>query len=128
MKGRLGIAVAVASLVSAGALLAQQAPTKAPAPAVQGQQQAPTTQAAKPAVKPAARPLAANRPVAAKWTADQIKEAQEGLRRAKVYTGPANGMLGPATRRAIRAFQKAHAMKLTGALSESLLTALRAVP
>jgi peptidoglycan hydrolase-like protein with peptidoglycan-binding domain len=119
MKGRLAIAVAVASLVSAGALLAQQAPTKAPAPGAQGQQQAPAKQVA---VKPAPRPAAT------KWTADQIKEAQEGLKRAKVYTGPVNGMLGPATRRAIRAFQKAHQMKETGALSDTLLTALKAVP
>jgi peptidoglycan hydrolase-like protein with peptidoglycan-binding domain len=123
MKGRLAFAVAVASLVSAGALLAQQAPAKAQAPAAQGQQQqAPAAQAAKPAPKPAAKPAAA------KWSADQVKEAQEGLKRAKVYTGPVNGVLGPATRRAIRAFEKAHQMKQTGTLSDSLLTTLKAVP
>ncbi len=118
MRGRLAVAVAVVSLVSAGALLAQQAPPKAP-PVAQAK---PSTQAQQPQAKPAATPAAH------RWTADQIKEAQEGLKRAKVYTGPINGMLGPATRRAIRAFQKEHKLTESGELSDSLLTMLKAVP
>jgi peptidoglycan hydrolase-like protein with peptidoglycan-binding domain len=122
MKGRLAIAVAVVSMASAGALLAQQAPTK-PAAKPAATQAAPTAPAAQAQqAKPAAKPAAP------KWTSDQIKEAQEGLKRAKVYTGPVNGTLGPATRRAIRAFQKAHQMKQDGELSDSLITALKAVP
>ncbi len=130
MKGRLAVAVTVVSLFSAGALLAQQAPTKAPAKPAATQQAAPkpvaqakpSTQAQQPQAKPAAKPAAP------KWTSDQIKEAQEGLKRAKVYTGPVNGMLGPATRRAIRAFQKEHKLTENGELSDSLLTMLKAVP
>jgi peptidoglycan hydrolase-like protein with peptidoglycan-binding domain len=122
MRGKLAMVVGTLSFLSAGALLAQQAPTK-PATKPAATQAAPqatqATQQAKPAAHPAAAP---------KWSTDQIKEAQEGLKRAKAYTGPVNGVLGPSTRRAIRSFQKAHQMKQTGALSDSLLTALKAVP
>lgn len=118
MKARLAIAVVVASLVSAGALLAQQNPPKAPAKPAAAQPAAPQGQ--QPVAKPA--------PAAPKWTADQIKEAQEGLKRAKMYTGPVNGVLGAATQRAIRAFQKEHKLTVNGELSDSLLTMLKAVP
>jgi peptidoglycan hydrolase-like protein with peptidoglycan-binding domain len=119
MRGKLALVVGTLSFLSAGALLAQQAPTKPAAKPAATQPAAPAAQAQQ--AKPAATAAAP------KWTTDQIKEAQEGLKRAKVYTGPVNGVLGPATRRAIRAFQKAHQMKETGALSDSLLTALKAV-
>jgi peptidoglycan hydrolase-like protein with peptidoglycan-binding domain len=127
MKQRLAVALAVALLGSAGVLSAQQAPTKKPeakpaaaapaAPAAQTpapQTQAPTQQAAAKPAQPAA-----------KWTADQIKEAQEGLKRAKVYNGPVNGVLDSATRRAIRAYQRAHKLPVNGELSDSLLTMLK---
>jgi len=122
MRGKLALVVGALSFLSAGALLAQQAPTKPAAKPAAAQQTPPAAQAQQ--SKPAARPVAA----APKWSTDQIKEAQEGLKRAKVYTGPVNGVLGPSTRRAIRSYQKAHQMKETGALSDSLLTALKAVP
>ncbi len=118
MKGRLALVVGAVSLFSAGALLAQQAPVKPAAT----HQAAPKAVAQQPQAKPAAKPAAPT------WTADQIKEAQEGLKRAKAYTGPVNGMLGPSTRRAIRAFQKEHKLAENGQLSDSLLTMLKAVP
>lgn len=114
--------VGTVSLFSAGALLAQQAPPKAQAKPAATQQAAPKPAAQQPEAKPAPKPAAP------KWTADQIKEAQEGLKRAKVYTGAVNGMLGPATRRAIRAFQKDHKLTEDGRLSDSLLTMLKAIP
>ncbi len=122
MRGKLALVVGTVSLFSAGALLAQQAPTKAPAKPAATQQAAPKTVAQQPQAKPAPKPAAP------KWTTDQIKEAQEGLKRAKVYTGPVNGTLGAATRRAIRAFQKEHKLAQNGELSDSLLTLLKAVP
>src|SRR5574341_2370743 len=62
MKGRLALAVTVVSLVSAGALAAQQTPTKPAQPAAQAQQATAKPAPAKQAVaKPAAAP---------KWTAD----------------------------------------------------------
>lgn len=122
MRSKLALVVGTLSFLSAGALLAQ-APTKPAAPAAT-QQAAPAPQAHQAQqTKPAAHPAAAPR-----WSTDQIKEAQEGLKRAKVYSGPVNGVLGPSTRRAIRAFQKSHQMRQNGALSDSLLTALKAVP
>ncbi len=124
MKQRLAVALTVALLGSAGMLSAQQAPTKKPeakpaaaAPAAQTpapQAQAPTQQQAAEPAQPAA-----------KWTADQIKEAQEGLKRAKVYNGPVNGALDAATRRAIRAYQRAHKLPVNGELSDSLLNMLK---
>ncbi len=122
MRSKLALVVGTLSFLSAGALLAQ-APTKPAQPAAQQPAPAAQTHQAAQQAKPAAHPAAAP-----KWSSDQIKEAQEGLKRAKVYTGPVNGVLGPSTRRAIRAFQKAHQMRQTGAMSDSLLTALKAVP
>ncbi len=124
MKQRLALALTVALLGSAGMLSAQQAPTKKPeakpaaaAPAAQ----TPAPQAQAPTQQQAAKPAQP----AAKWTADQIKEAQEGLKRAKVYNGPVNGVLDAATRRAIRAYQRAHKLTVNGELSDSLLNMLK---
>jgi peptidoglycan hydrolase-like protein with peptidoglycan-binding domain len=129
MKQRLAVALTVALLGSAGMLSAQQqGPAKKPeakpaaaAPAAQTpapQAQAPTQQQAQQQAAKPAQP-------AAKWTADQIKEAQEGLKRAKVYNGPVDGVLNAATRRAIRAYQRAHKLPVNGELSDSLLSMLK---
>lgn len=122
MKGRFALVLSTVGLLTAGTLMAQQPPPKPPA------KPAPTaTQPAAPA-QPQAQPQVAAKPAAPKWTSEQIKEAQEGLKRAKVYTGPVNGLLGAATRRAIRTFQKEHKMTVNGELSDSLLATLKAVP
>ena len=118
--------VGALSLLSVGVLFAQQpqgrSDTKPAAtaaqPAAQGQQgqQAQAT--------PKAKTMKAKAP---KWTKEQITEAQEGLKRAKVYNGPANGVLGRATRRAIRTFQRDHKLTVNGELSDSLLDMLKAI-
>jgi peptidoglycan hydrolase-like protein with peptidoglycan-binding domain len=122
--------VGLVSLCSAGVLFAQQpqgrsstTPTAAvtqPATQQQGQQ----PQAAPKAAAKTTKAKAA----ASKWTKEQITEAQEGLKRAKAYNGPTNGVLGRATTRAIRAFQREHKLTVNGQLSDSLLDMLKAIP
>ena len=58
------------------------------------------------------------------WTKDQIKEAQEGLSKAGFYKGKATGTLSRSTRKAIRAYQKANKLPVTGRLDNDLLTRL----
>jgi peptidoglycan hydrolase-like protein with peptidoglycan-binding domain len=129
MRGRVGVVVGIVSLLSVGTLVAQQ-PTgrsdTASAAAVQpaAQQQGP---AAQPQAKPHAKAHMA-KAKAPKWTKEQITEAQEGLKRAKVYSGPTNGVLGRETRRAIRAFQRQQKLTVNGELSDSLLATLKAIP
>lgn len=124
MRHQVALVVGTLSFLSAGALLAQ-APTKPAAQPAATQQAAPAPQARQVAQQ---TKTVAHAAAAPRWTRDQVREAQEGLKRAKVYSGPVNGLLGPATRRAIRAYQKAHQLKETGGLSDSLLTSLKAVP
>jgi peptidoglycan hydrolase-like protein with peptidoglycan-binding domain len=61
----------------------------------------------------------------AKWTKDQIKEAQAGLVKAGYFKGEPNGVYGKKTRKAIRAYQKANNMPANGRLDDELLTKLR---
>jgi peptidoglycan hydrolase-like protein with peptidoglycan-binding domain len=61
----------------------------------------------------------------AKWTKDQIKEAQAGLVKAGYIKGEPNGVYGKKTRKAIRAYQKANNMPVNGHLDDELLTKLR---
>jgi peptidoglycan hydrolase-like protein with peptidoglycan-binding domain len=63
--------------------------------------------------------------VHAKWTTDQVKEAQQGLTKAGYYKGQINGKYGRSTRAAIRQYQKANKLKVTGRLDNELLTKLR---
>jgi carboxyl-terminal processing protease len=58
------------------------------------------------------------------WTKDQIKEAQEGLAKAGFYKGKATGTLNRSTRTAIRKYQKANKLPVTGRLDNDLLTRL----
>jgi peptidoglycan hydrolase-like protein with peptidoglycan-binding domain len=58
------------------------------------------------------------------WTKDQIKEAQEGLAKAGFYKGKETGMLDRSTRKAIRKYQKANKLPVTGRLDNDLLTKL----
>jgi peptidoglycan hydrolase-like protein with peptidoglycan-binding domain len=60
-----------------------------------------------------------------KWTADQVEEAQQGLTKAGFYKGAVNGKYDRATRKAIEQYQKANKLKVTGHLSNELLTKLR---
>jgi peptidoglycan hydrolase-like protein with peptidoglycan-binding domain len=60
----------------------------------------------------------------AAWTKEQIKEAQEGLAKAGYYKGQPNGVYGKQTRKAIRQYQKANKLPVTGRLNQDLLTRL----
>lgn len=51
----------------------------------------------------------------------RIREVQRALQASGVYAGPLDGVLGPATRAAIRADQRAHGESETGHLSARLL-------
>ena len=59
------------------------------------------------------------------WTKDQIKEAQAGLAKAGYFKGEPSGVMGKKTRKAIRAYQKANNLPVTGRLDDELLTKLR---
>ena len=61
----------------------------------------------------------------AKWTKEQIKEAQAGLAKAGYYKGEPTGVFNKKTRKAIRAYQKANNLPVTGRLDDELLTKLR---
>lgn len=60
-----------------------------------------------------------------KWSKEQIKEAQAGLAKAGLYKGKQDGVYGKTTSNAVRAYQKANKLPVTGQLSDSLLTRLR---
>jgi peptidoglycan hydrolase-like protein with peptidoglycan-binding domain len=54
-----------------------------------------------------------------------VRAVQEELSRSGLYDGPLDGLAGPRTRSAIRAFEARSGRALTGAASERLLAALR---
>jgi peptidoglycan hydrolase-like protein with peptidoglycan-binding domain len=58
------------------------------------------------------------------WTKAQIEEAQEGLAKAGFYKGKATGKYDKSTRKAVREYQKANKLPVTGHLSNDLLTRL----
>jgi peptidoglycan hydrolase-like protein with peptidoglycan-binding domain len=58
------------------------------------------------------------------WTKDQIKQAQEGLAKGGYYKGQPSGVYDRRTRNAIRAYQKANKLPVTGRLNNDLLTKL----
>jgi peptidoglycan hydrolase-like protein with peptidoglycan-binding domain len=60
-----------------------------------------------------------------KWSKEQIKEAQTGLAKAGYFKGSTNGVYGRRTRNAVKAYQKANKLPVTGQLSDSLLSRLR---
>jgi peptidoglycan hydrolase-like protein with peptidoglycan-binding domain len=55
-----------------------------------------------------------------------IKAAQAGLAKGKFYTGTPSGRVDAATRTAIRKYQTANKLAVTGQLSDSLIAALKA--
>lgn len=63
---------------------------------------------------------------APKFSVADIKAAQEGLAKEKFYTATPSGRLDRTTTAAIRKYQQAHNLKVTGQLSDSLLAALKA--
>jgi peptidoglycan hydrolase-like protein with peptidoglycan-binding domain len=65
--------------------------------------------------------------VAHQWNGERIKQAQTGLRNAKLYGGRISGVFDAETRSAVREFQRLHDLPVTGMLSDSLLTMLLTV-
>ena len=62
----------------------------------------------------------------AAWTKEQIKQAQEGLAKGGYYKGKNSGIMNKETQSALRAFQKANKMPVTGRLSDQVLQKLSA--
>jgi peptidoglycan hydrolase-like protein with peptidoglycan-binding domain len=109
MKGKILLAALVFAFVGASSATAQGDTSKAPAKAM--------TKAPAKAMSKASAP---------KFSVDDIKAAQAGLTKEKFYTGTPSGRLDRATTAAIRKYQQAHTLKVTGQLSDSLLAALKA--
>jgi peptidoglycan hydrolase-like protein with peptidoglycan-binding domain len=121
MKGMTTLLVAgIFVATSATTLFAQQQQQQPPPKPKPAQVQ--------PAPKPATAPTAqahAPQHMRPRWTMEQIKEAQTGLAAAKLYTGKISGQYDSGTRRAVREFQRAHSLPVTGNLSDSLLVLLK---
>ncbi|MEO8199743.1 MAG: peptidoglycan-binding domain-containing protein [Gemmatimonadota bacterium] len=60
------------------------------------------------------------------WTKDQIEDAQKGLAKGGYYKGAVNGTWTHATASALRAYQRANKMPVTGQLTDEELTKLKA--
>ena len=59
---------------------------------------------------------------------DLVKFVQRGLKRVGFKVGKIDGVLGPTTRAAIRAYQRSLAMKATGVADQSLVKLLKSDP
>lgn len=120
------VAGIVLGSLTAGNLLAQNTATPKPAPGSSSMQHAPARTGAKPVNQDSVATRATSKTTArhAVWTKDQIKEAQQGLIKAGFYKGEASGVYDRKTRKAIRAYQKANKLPVTGRLNNDLLTRL----
>jgi putative peptidoglycan binding protein len=67
---------------------------------------------------------AAERGGRAGWNKDDVKKVQEALKDKGNDPGPADGVLGPQTQKALRAFQSAQGLKSTGRLDSETAKAL----
>jgi peptidoglycan hydrolase-like protein with peptidoglycan-binding domain len=54
----------------------------------------------------------------------EVQQAQEQLKAAGLYNGPADGIMGTRTKRAIARFQRQNGMRVNGTLDESTLARL----
>ena len=61
----------------------------------------------------------------AMWTKEQIKEAQEGLKKAGFYKGDTTGVFNADTRKALKKYQKSNKLPVTGKLSNDVLAKLK---
>lgn len=111
------VAAAAVLLVFVNALGLQRAPR----PAVHAK-----PAVAAPARKPAVAPLPPARPEPVKRTAANLMlEIQRELATKGYYDGAVDGIAGPRAMQAIRDFEKANGLKMTGAPSEALLEKIR---
>lgn len=65
-----------------------------------------------------------DRPTTAGWSAATVREAQRVLTDRGYYSGPIDGVMGPSTRAALLAFQRAENLDPTGGLNRQTLAAL----
>jgi peptidoglycan hydrolase-like protein with peptidoglycan-binding domain len=114
--------VLLGSIPAAGLLA--QTPAAKPNPS-SGMQHAPSAAPAKSTQQDTAAIQSAVRTHHMKWTKEQIKEAQAGLVKAGYFKGEPNGVYSKQTRKAIRAYQKANNLPVTGRLDNELLAKLR---
>jgi peptidoglycan hydrolase-like protein with peptidoglycan-binding domain len=121
-KLALVVGVLLGSVPAAGLLA--QTPAAKPNPS-SGMQHAPAAAPSKTTQQDSVGAKSATRTHHAKWTKEQIKEAQAGLAKAGYYKGEPTGVYNKQTRKAIRAYQKANNMPVTGRLDDELLTKLR---
>ncbi len=81
--------------------------------------------APRPTVSAPAAPAPAAQTQAAPAMNPSVREAQAELGRRGFYDGPADGLMGPKTEAAIRAFEAKSGLQQTGQTSPQLLNALR---
>ncbi|HET7426186.1 MAG TPA: peptidoglycan-binding domain-containing protein [Gemmatimonadales bacterium] len=112
----------LAASLTASALSAQTAapakptaPTASPAPTAHAKMDSATTSMSK----------STTATKHAVWTSDQVKEAQAGLAKAGYYKGKPTGQFNADTKKALKAYQKANKLPVTGRLSDDVLSRLK---
>ena len=108
--------------VSAGGLLAQTSTTTKPTPS-SSMQHAPAA-APSQSAKQDSTTVRATAMRHTAWTKEQVEEAQQGLAKAGYYKGKPTGTLDRSTRKALRSYQKANKLPVTGRLNHELLEKL----
>lgn len=122
-KLALVVGILVGSVVT-GNLVAQATPATKPAPGSSMQHAQPATPG-KPMTHDSAKVSTTTPGHHHAWTKEQIKQAQAGLAKAGYFKGEQTGVLGKRTRKAIREYQKANKLPVTGRLNDDLLTRLQ---
>ena len=110
------------SSASAGGLLAQTSTTTKPTPS-SSMQHAPAAAPSQSAKQDSTK-VRATAMRHTTWTKEQVEEAQEGLAKAGYYKGKPTGVLDRRTRRALRSYQKANKLPVTGRLNQEELDKL----
>ena len=110
------------SSFSAGSLLAQT--SAAPKPMPSGSMQHAPAAAPSQSAKQDTTKVSTTAMGHTAWTKEQVEEAQEGLAKGGYYKGKPTGMYDRKTRHALRAYQKANKLPVTGRLNNELLEKL----
>jgi peptidoglycan hydrolase-like protein with peptidoglycan-binding domain len=120
--------LALASTVLAASLTANalSAQTSAPAkPSTPAASPAPAAHAKMDSTTTTSMSKSTTAPRHAAWTSDQVKEAQSGLAKAGYYKGKPTGQFNADTKKALKAYQKANKLPVTGRLSDDVLSRLK---
>jgi peptidoglycan hydrolase-like protein with peptidoglycan-binding domain len=120
--------LALASTVLAASLTANalSAQTSAPAkPSTPAASPAPAAPAKMDTTTTTSMSKSTTAPRHAAWTSDQVKEAQSGLAKAGYYKGKPTGQFNADTKKALKAYQKANKLPVTGRLSDDVLSRLK---